>query len=210
MKKHLLFFVCAFLLLTLTSSSQVFFKKDKLFGATAGLNFSSDNTDPSNSLPRQYSRNIAFYPSFSWAVKNNLAMGIRGNFSYYKLVAKGLMQNYLNNSLQVGSELFLRKYKILKDRFGLFFNHGINVDYTKSTVIANQDKINGRVWQGGYNFTPGAFYKFGERFLGEASFGGASIQYTKNSDGTKSFDAGINFLSYFNVGIQYIIHGKKS
>jgi len=83
MKKHLLLFVCAFLLFTLTSLSQVFYKKDKLFGAMAGLNFSSDNNIPNNPYPQQRSNNVAFMPSFAWAVKNNLALGIKGNFIYY-------------------------------------------------------------------------------------------------------------------------------
>ena len=210
MKKHLLLFVCAFLLFTLTSLSQVFYKKDKLFGAMAGLNFSSDNNIPNNAYSQQRSNNVAFMPSFAWAVKNNLALGIKGNFIYYKTVVRGATQKYVNSSLQAGPEIFLRKYKALKDRFGVFFNHGIDLNYAKYTGKINEDKSTTTRWGGGYNFTPGAFYKFGERFLGEASFGGASVQYTKNNDGTKSFDAGINFLSYFNVGIQYIIPGKKS
>jgi hypothetical protein len=210
MKKHLLFFVSAILFLNLTSSAQVFSKRDKLFGATAGLSFSSDNNIPANPYPYQHSNNVGFYPSFAWAIKSNLAMGIKGNFTYFKMVFKGATQKYVNTSLETGPEIFLRKYKALKDRFGVFFNHGLDLYYIKNTNQNNQNKITSTVWGGGYNFTPGAFYKFSNRFLGEASFGGLTVQYSKNNEGTKSFNAGINFLSYFNVGIQYIISGKKS
>jgi hypothetical protein len=210
MKKHLLFSVITCLVFYFTSSSQIFSKKDKLFGVTAGLSFSSDNYVPANPYPSQHSNNVAFYPSFAWAIKNNLALGIKGNFSYYKTVARSSNQKYVNSSLQTGPEIFLRKYKALRDRFGVFFNHGIDLNFRRNTGSVNQDKTTTTAWGGGYNFTPGAFYKFGDRFLGEASFGGLSVQYSKYQDGTKSFDAGINFLSYFNVGIQYIIPGRKS
>jgi hypothetical protein len=210
MKKHLLFFVSSILYLSQTSSAQIFSKRDKLFGATVGLSFSSDNNVPATPYPNQHSNNIAFMPSFAWAIKDNLALGIKGNFSYNRTVVKSPTQKYIYSSLHTGPELFLRKYKALKDRFGIFFNHGIEFIYATNTGRLNRDKTTVTTWGGGYNFAPGAFYKFGERFLGEANFGGASLQYSKNNDGSKSFDAGINFLSYFNVGIQYIIPGKKS
>jgi hypothetical protein len=210
MKKHLLLLSYAFLLFCFSSSAQVFSKKDKLFGATAGLSFSSDTNVPNNPYPSQHSNNIAFMPSFAWAIKDNLALGIKGNFNYWRLVTKGPNLKYVNTSLIAGPEFFLRKYRPLKDRFGVFFNHGIDLNYTRSTVSNNQDEIKSTAWGGGYNFTPGAFYKFGDRFMGEASFGGLALQYSKNNDGTKSFDAGITFLTYFNIGIQYIIRKNRS
>jgi hypothetical protein len=210
MKKHLLISASAILLLSLTCSAQIFSKRDKLFGATARLTFSNDNNNPNPPFPQQHSNNIAFMPSFAWAIKNNLAMGIKGNFNYFKMVLKGASYQNVATSLETGPEIFLKKYKALKDRFGVFFNHGIDFHYTKSTNKNDQVKTTNTFWGGGYNFTPGAFYKFGERFLGEASIGGASLQYSKNNDGSKSFDGGITFLTYFNIGIQYIIRKNRS
>src|SRR5689334_12888295 len=158
MKKHLLFFLSAFLLICTSSLAQVFSKKDKLFGATAGLNFSSDTNIPANPFPSQHSNNIAFMPSFAWAIKDNLVLGIKGNFNYQKITAKSTTQKNVYTTLQTGPEIFLRKYRALKDRFGLFFNHGVDLSYTRSTGSNNQDKSTTTIWGYGYNFTPGVFY----------------------------------------------------
>jgi hypothetical protein len=184
-------------------------KKDRLFGASAAISFNSDTNVPNNQYPDQHSNNIAFMPSFAWVIKNNLTMGIKGNFSYVRIVGKSTAQKSVYTTLQAGPEIFIRKYKTLIDRFGVFFNHGLDVHYTRQTGKFNQDFSKTTTWGGGYNFTPGAFYKFSERFLGEATFGGLALDYSNNA-GMRSFNAGVSFLSYLNVGVQYIIPGKKS
>jgi len=209
MKKHLLFLWLATIILGSTSSAQVLSKKDRLFGASAAISFGSDNNVPANTFPDQHSNNVAFIPSFAWVIKDNLAAGIKGNLSYVRIVGKNPAQKTVYTTLEAGPEFFIKKYRALKDRFGVFFNHGLDVHYTRQTGKFNQDFSKTTIWGGGYNFTPGAFYKFSERFLGEATIGGLSLDYSDNA-GMKSFNAGASFLNYFNIGIQYIIPGKRS
>jgi hypothetical protein len=140
----------------------------------------------------------------------NIMIGVKGKFSYSKSEFETTQQKQKSSSLQVGPEFFLRKYKLLENRFGLFFNHGLYATYIlqKSETIG-QLKSKDKIWGGGYNFTPGAFYKFSERFIGEASIGGLYADYNYNN-GANVWSVGATFLSYFNLGIQYVIPGKRS
>jgi hypothetical protein len=196
-------------LLVLSSSSQVVSRKDKLFGVAASVSYYNNNQPPSNSGSQQYS-NVALIPSYGWAVIDNVVIGVKGNFSYGSTKYETPLQKQKSSALQAGPEFYLKKYKLLRDRFGLLFNHSIYASYTRQkSEIVGQTSSNSKVWGGGYNFTPGAFYKFSERFLGEANIGGLFADYTYNNGG-KTYSIGASFLRYFNLGVQYIIPGKRS
>ena len=208
MKKHLLLSLFATCLLFLSSSSQVFSKKDKLFGATAGIYFSNDQNNPSVTFDWR-SSNIALEPSFAWAIKDNLAMGVKVGISYSRTANGAAVQERVQTGLQVGPEFFIRKYKILAKNFGVTFSHELNGYYYRTKDKNGPDIFRNSAWGTGYSFIPGAFYKFSDRFLGEANFGGLFLNYRKEGS-RKSWSAAATFLTYLNIGFQYIIPSKKA
>ena len=156
MKKHLLFFVSAFLLLTLTSSAQVFSKRDKLFGASAGISFYNSSDLPSAINDRRVS-NIALVPSFAWAIKDNLAAGIKAGVTYSRSVNGTGIQKSSQTGLQVGPAFFIRKYKSLVKSFGVSFTHELNGYYYKTRNKNGTNVLTSSSWGTGYSFIPAAF-----------------------------------------------------
>jgi hypothetical protein len=207
MKKHLLLSLSAVFLLTLASSSQVFSKKDKLFGASAGISFYNSSNVPSSNDSR--GTNIGLIPSFAWAIKNNLAMGIKAGVFYTRRVYGAGTQKNSQTNWQVGPSVFIRKYKLLEKNFGVSFTHELDGYYYKEERRDVSYHSKSSNWQTGYGFVPAAFYKFSDRFIGEANFGGVYINHGQNGP-NKSWSAGANFLTYLNIGVQYIIPSKKA
>ena len=209
MKKHLLFLCSAVFLLFFSSQAQVFSKKDRLFGAATAISFYVNNQSPN--LTNQYSSNIALIPSIGWAIKDNLVAGIKAGIGYARSAGSFQGAKSVLTTLQIGPEIFIRKYKLLSKDFGVTFEHKVSGFYYLSK---NRNSPSGdsksSAWGGGYNFTPGAFYKFSDRFLGEANFGGLFLNGSSTGDGRNSFSVGATFLTYFNMGIQYIIPAKKA
>lgn len=206
MKKHLLSLSSIFLL-TLACSSQVFYKKDKLFGASAGLSFYNSNNVPSSNSSR--GTNIGLVPSFAWAIKNNMAMGIKAGVFYTRSVYGAGIQKNSQTNWQVGPAVFIRKYKTLVKSFGVSFTHELSGYYYKEVRRDGPDHSKSSNWQTGYSFVPAAFYKFSDRFIGEANFGGVNISYG-GSGPNRSWGASANFLTVLNIGVQYIIPSKKA
>jgi hypothetical protein len=208
MKKHLLLFFCATGLLFLSSSAQVFSKKDRLFGATAGLVY-YDINDIATATNDRRGSNIGLVPSFAWAVKDNLAMGIKARLGYGRSVYRTpALEKIVQTGLQVGPEFFIRKYKTLVKSFGVSFSHELSGYYLRQVNREGSDIRRNHSWGTGYGFIPGAFYKFSDRLLGEANFGGASVNYSKSGT-SKQWSAAVDFLTYFNIGVQFIIPSKK-
>jgi hypothetical protein len=208
MKKHLLLFVSASLLLCFTSSSQVFSKKDRLFGASAGISY-YNSTDVPSALNDRRSSNVGLIPSFAWAVKDNLAAGIKVGVTYSRTVNENGLQKNTQTALVLGPSLFIRKYKALVNSFGVSFTHELNGYYYKTKNKNGTDISKSSSWGTGYSFIPAAFYKFSNRFIGEADFGGVFLNYSKGAN-TKNWTAVANFLTYVNIGIQYIIRKNRS
>jgi hypothetical protein len=207
MKKHLLLSFCATGLLFLSSSAQVFSKKDKLFGATASVAYYDIDEIPSPVNDRRWS-NIGIVPSIAWAIKDNLAMGVKAKVGYSRSVYRTALEKVVQTGFQVGPEFFVRKYKTLVKNFGVSFSHELSGYYLRQENRQGTTTLKTHSWGTGYSFVPGAFYKFSDRLLGEANFGGASVNYTK-SGSSKQWSAAIDFLSYFNIGVQFIIPSKK-
>lgn len=210
MKKHLLLSLSASVLFFFTCSSQVISKKDKIFGASASVSFTTINQNPQNFSDFQYT-NVGLIPSFAWVIKDNLALGFKANIGYSRTESKAAFSKTVHTDLNLGPELFIRKYKPLVNSFGLTFNHAISAYYYRRKTKDSQnnpDIIKSTDWNTGYSFKPGAYYKFSNRFIGEANFGGVYLTYGNYT--AKSFSVAASFLSYLNVGFQYIIPGKKS
>lgn len=208
MKKNLL--STALISFSFFASAQVIQKGDKLFGGS--FSFSAFNTNPTGPQSAVYS-NAGILPSFAIAVKNNLTFGVRGNINY----SRNRMENNssdktVQTNLSLGLGLFLKKYRLLQNRFGVYFDNEIGgrLDFQKGKFNNSPDYQKYTTWGANYTFSPGVFYKFSDRFLGEANIGGVSVSYYKPYDSGSHFGAGVSFLQYFNLGINYRISKNKS
>jgi len=204
MKKILLILFCS---CSITSFSQNFDKGDKLIGGS--LSFSVFNAN--NSGPGYYhAGNAGILPSYSWFVKNNLAMGLRGSVGYSRTVQKfDNGDKRINQSLTTGVAVFFRKYKFLKEKFGIYFDNEAGGNYNSTSEINPPDGIKNRYFGASYQFSPGVFYKFSKRFIGEGNIGGVYASYF-GGQGIHNVGIGATFLQYFNLGINYLIEKKKS
>lgn len=196
----LLFFI------SLSASAQVIDKGDKLFGGSFSLIlFNSNPSGPQSN----YSSNAGILPSFEVAVKPNLALGVRGSINYAHNKSTNIApQDYEQTGFGLGLTLFLKKYKLLQNKFGVYFDNAVSGSsyYQKqqSAAATQKDKLKGA----DYTFRPGVFYRFSDRFFGEANIGGASVSYTHGSN-NNNFSIGASFLQTFNLGINYRISKKK-
>lgn len=206
MKKYLLFIGCIY---SFACFSQNLNKGDKLFGGSFTFSASNYTTDAFNSGGGS---NTGIAPTFSWLIKNNLAMGIRGGIGYSTNWAENQAgQKDKNAIISSGVSVFLRKYKSIKEKFGYYLDNDLGINFysdrqesgSSGTILKNNTKGIG------YRFSPGVYYKFSDNFLGEANIGGAYASYRKNKGGSKSFGAGVSFLQYFNLGINYRINSKS-
>lgn len=199
MRRTILFGICIFV--TTAGFSQVIQKGDKLLGGTLGGNFNNYTQNNTNNR----GSNAGVYPSLSFAIKNNLALGIRGGIAYsHQQYTQGVGET-VQSSFSTGVGLFLKKYRPVHDKFGFYFDHSVHGSFfsNKSKDPTNFTNIQ-KGWGAGYLLTPGVFYRFTERFLGEGSLGGLYANYSAAANGgTENFSAGASFLQYFNVGINY-------
>jgi hypothetical protein len=196
------------LFFVLILNAQVINKGDHLFGGS----FSFSVYDLNNNGP-VYSTagNLGILPSLAWAIKNDLTIGLRGTIGYnYSGNKTTSTDKIVNNNFDLGTGVFLRKYKLLKNRFGLHFNNEASVIYfvNKTKQIGSTStSLTSHSWGGMYSFQPGVFYKFSENFFGEGNIGGVYASYY--SDGsTKNFGIGASFLQSFNLGINYRIEKR--
>jgi hypothetical protein len=195
------FFACV---LSFSANAQIVKKSDKLLGGS--LYTSASNNNP-NGPAVSVSSNAGVLPSFAVAVKDNLTFGTRLQLNYYNVHDKNGANESKSSSFSTGLQVFLRKYKPLKDRFGISFDNSVSGSASFSKSENNTFVNRTKSYSAGYAFTPGVFYKFSEKFLGEASIGGAYAYYNPFNSGS-SFSVGLNFLTYFNLGFNYII-GKN-
>ena len=205
MKKILLIVFCNY---TFVSLAQDFNKGDQMIGGSFSFSVFNVNNDG----PVYYNNgNAGILPSYSWFIKNNLAMGIRGTLHYNRTETK-----FANNEkrtvryLNSGVSVFLKKYRPLKERFGVYFDHEVGGHYAvtkeKFTPLAIDTK--NEAYGLSYSFSPGVFYRFSKRFIGEGNIGGAYTSYY-GGQGTHNFGIGVSFLQQFNLGINYVIENKK-
>jgi hypothetical protein len=192
-------FVC----ICFTVQSQAIKKRDKLFGGSIYANYGSVSHQSTNN-------NVGLVPSFAWAIGTNRVLGIKGSISYSRSRNMGSQPAAKSTALGVGPGIFLKQYKSLKERFGIFFLNELSGSY----LIQRQnnpgtDSYKTHTWGLTYNFAPGVFYKFSDHFLGEAAIGGLYAGYSRGP-AYRSFNAGASFLQSFNLGINYIINHRRS
>ena len=184
------------------AQSQVVNKGDKLFGGSFSASFGSSSQQNTAS-------NAGIYPSFAWATRTNRVFGIKGSV-FYTTDKNGTPQgDQKSHTIWVGPGIFLKQYKLLKDKFGVFFNNELNGSYSLQKQDYYPNSYTNERWGVNYNFNPGVFYKFSDNFLGEASIGGAYVNYA-GGESFHSFNIGASFLQTFNLGVNFIIRHKAS
>lgn len=207
MRKHFTLTCMAVFSFVLSSQSQVLNKGDKLFGGS--FSFSVFNNNESG--PNYYNTgNVGLFPSFGWAMKNNLVFGVQGSAGFSRSqTSYNVSDKRTVTSFSFGPGIYIRKYKELRDRFGLYFNHGVNANYgTTKEKLSSSPGTKYEFWGGSYSFSPGVFYKFSEHFFGEANIGGLFASYSSNGN-SSNYGIGASFLQYFNLGINYRIPRKN-
>jgi len=208
MRKHFTLACIATFVIICSSHAQVVNKGDKLFGGS--FSFSVFNTNDNG--PAYYNTgNVGLLPSFGWAIKKNLVLGIRGSIGYSRSKASyNFSDHRIITSLNFGPGVYLRKYRELKNKFGVYFNHEASVQYNRTKEKIGSVAVgNFKTWGGSYTFSPGVFYKFSDHFFGEANIGGLYASYYSGNN-SNNYGAGVSFLQYFNLGINYRFRGKKS
>jgi hypothetical protein len=208
MRKHFTLALCCFGLFISCSHSQVIKKGDKLFGGGLSISFLNGNN---NGAPNN-SGNIGLIPSYAWGINDNVVFGIKGQVGYSRSESpSGSSGTRTVNSFSFGPSIFFKKYRELKDRFGVYFNHelGGNYNLAREKFSAIPVRYRSTSWSTAYTFSPGVFYKFSEHFFGEANIGGLSAFYFGGT-GTRNLGIGASFLQYFNLGINYRIPRKNS
>lgn len=137
-------------------------------------------------------------------------MGIRGNIGYTRSEQETGAGERTNSSFTTGISVFLKKYKPIKDKFGMYFENEIGGNYnvTKDGFTSSPTYIKGSTYGLSYHFSPGVFYRFSNRFMGEGNIGGVYASYY-SGQGSNNFGIGASFLQYFNLGINYLLERKK-
>src|SRR5262245_37945882 len=154
MKKILLIVFCSYSFISF--SQENFNKGDKLIGGN--FSFSVFNTNGTGQ-DYYYASNVGILPSYSWFIKNDLAMGIRGSIGYNKSITKyDSGERRLSRSFNTGIAVFFKKYKPLKEKFGIYLEHEIGVNYLNSKEeypSQSPDFTLSRFYGTNYKFSPG-------------------------------------------------------
>jgi len=205
MKKILL---VAFIISSVHCISQDFEKGDKLFGGS--FSFSVFNVN--NTGPAYYNAgNAGLLPSYAWFIKKNLALGVRGNINYSRSVTRQTIgDKRINTSFAIGPSVFLKKYRPLKEKFGVYFDNEVGFNYEKIREKTGPSALDSKSFGASYKFSPGVFYRFSKRFIGEGNIGGVYASYYGDGNDNNIFGIGASFLQYFNLGVNYVIEKRKS
>lgn len=220
MKLKLLFFVVFVCTLLTTSYAQI--NKGTVW---IGSNFSYDHDKlkPDQSTIDREMRTVSILPSFGVAIKENLVLGIFGNYTNAR---RELHSDYYSKTDEktYGGGLFVRRYIPVFKRFYMYGEGRLG--YNKSESEENwaygssygSNKLKG--WETGLTFTPGIAYGVTRTILLEAGFASLFNARYKSTETKsepysqlhtlKSFTAGVNLenISAFYIGFRFLINKK--
>jgi opacity protein-like surface antigen len=166
-------------------------------------------------------RTTSVLPAFGVAIKENLVLGIYGNYIYERSENNGVLID--SKEKKYGGGLFVRRYVPVFNRFYIFGEGrlGYNTYETKNKWnygnVISSGKIKG--WNTGVTFTPGISYGVTQNVQLEAGFVSLfSIMYANAKTTSdyyppsklKSFNADLNLdrLSSFSLGVRFLINKK--
>lgn len=221
MKLKLLFsvvFVC-----TLLTSSFAQINKGTVW---IGSNFSyaKDKFTPDQLIISGETRTVSILPSFGVAVKENMVLGIFGNYTNTYREQQTTSFYSKRDEKTYGGGLFVRRYIPVFKRFYLYGEGRLG--YNKSESEENWANLssfgtsNLKSWETGLTFTPGIAYgitrsillEAGVAALFDARYRSTESIYTPytQSNSVKTFTAGVRLenASAFYIGIRFLINKK--
>lgn len=221
MKLKLLFsvvFVC-----TLLTASYAQINKGTVW---IGSNFSyaRNNFSPDQLIVSGKTRTVSILPSFGVAVKENVVLGVFGNYTNSFREQQTTSFYNKRDEKTYGGGLFIRRYVPVFKRFYLYGEGRLG--YNKSEVEENwagtstSGTGNLKVWETGLSFTPGIAYGITRSILleaGAAALFDARYRSTESvyspytqSNSEKTFTAGVRLenASAFYIGIRFLINKK--
>jgi len=164
-------------------------------------------------------RATSIQPAWGVAVKENLVVGIFGN--YYKVATKtGDMRNYREE--RFGGGVFARRYVPVFKKFYIYGESRLG--YQTTEIKTNEYWSGGgytytnKGWETGLTLTPGISYGITKNLQLEAGFtslfnmwyGKSKYSYDTETTKSNTFRAGANLenLSAFTVGFRFLINKK--
>lgn len=221
MKLKLLFSVVFVCTLLTTSYAQI--NKGTVW---IGSNFSyaKDKSTPDQQSISWETRTVSILPSFGVAVKENLVLGIFGNYTNIYREQQTTYYYSKRDEKTYGGGLFVRRYVPVFKRFYLYGEGrlGYNKSETKENWAntSTSGTSNLKSWETGLTFTPGIAYGITRSILLEAgvaalfdaryrSTESINSPYTQ-SNSVKTFTAGVRLenASAFTIGIRFLINKK--
>src|SRR5882672_904537 len=208
MKKQILLFVLASFSF-LFSQAQIN-KGDFLLGGSFG--YGNSNQSNSNS-----SSNANLNPRLGYAIGKNSVVSVILGMNANK--SKSQDGNYVAKNNGFSSGISWEKFFSIKDRVGWFTNlygeYSGSSSKTTTTYLGttNSTKNTSTGYSAGFN--PGIYFMPSSGLLLSANLGGIGYNHSKykssnNQSLSSQNDFAVNFLSYFGVGIDFIINKKKS
>jgi hypothetical protein len=221
MKLKLLFSVVFVCTLLTTSYAQI--NKGTVW---IGSNFSygRNNLKPDQYIISGETRTVSILPSFGVAFKENVVLGIFGNYTKTNSELQTTSYYSKRDEKTYGGGLFVRRYVPVFKRFYLYGEGRLRYNKSESeenwAFTSSFGSSNLKSWETGLTFTPGIAYgitrsillEAGAAALFDARYRSTESLYTpytqKNSE--KSFTAGVNLenASAFYIGIRFLINKK--
>jgi hypothetical protein len=219
MKLKLLFSVVFVCTLLTTSYAQI--NKGTVW-LGSNFSYSKQNDRPNQQQIDRESRSVSLLPSFGVAIKENLVLGIFGNYFNSRTKNDGFFIDRKEN--QYGGGLFIRKYIPVVKRFYMYgegrlgYNGYKTETYWNDGYQSSTSKPKG--WTTALIFTPGISYAItpgiqleaGFASLFEARYSRMNVQYepTGYKEIQKRFSAGVNLenFSAFTIGVRFLINKK--
>jgi opacity protein-like surface antigen len=219
MKLKLLFSVVCVCTLLTTSYAQI--NKGSIW---LGSNFSySQSKDRPQQQPIDREvRTISILPSFGVAIKDNLVLGIFGNYTNAQRENDAYIVERKEKTY--GGGLFVRRYVPMFNRFYIWgegrlgYNAFESKEHWAYGTVTSSNKMKG--WETGVTFTPGISYGITQNILLEAGFASLfdarykSIKsdFAPNSYSIKqkSFNAGVQLenVSALSIGVRFLLNKK--
>lgn len=212
--KLLLSVVIAFTMLT-TSYAQI--NKGTVW---LGSNFfySESKDRPEQQLVDRERKTISVLPSFGLAIKENLVIGIFGNYTEEH---RKNDNDYTDRKEKTfGGGLFVRRYVPMFKRFYIYGEGRLGYNRTESNNTGGYYENKSKGWESNLTITPGISYGITKHILVEAGFASlftakyksVKSDWAPNSSSSKqkSFDAGVSLenVSALSIGFRFLINKK--
>jgi hypothetical protein len=191
-----------------------------------GSNFSyaRQNFKPDQVIISGKMRTVSILPSFGVAVKENMVLGVFGNYTNANTEQQTSSYYSKRDEKTYGGGLFIRRYIPVFKRFYLYGEGRLGYNKSESeenwTTTSTSGTNNLKIWETGLTFTPGIAYGITRSILleaGVAALFDARYRSTESiyspytqSNSVKTFTAGVRLenASAFYIGIRFLINKK--